>query len=89
METAWLLSSTLGFFLDVFVYHTFSLFLKSVIKLCTCPEDWGCLLMPPRPARAPSQSFSQCTYYAAGPVDFVIGLHAPPRSVSCQLWYGP
>ena len=42
VETAWLLSSTLGFFLDVFVYHTFSLFLKSVIKLRTCPELVGC-----------------------------------------------
>jgi hypothetical protein len=35
METAWLLSSSLGFLLDVFVYHTFSLFLKSVLKLRT------------------------------------------------------
>ena len=47
VETAWLLSSTLGFFLDVFVYHTFSLFLKSVIKLRTCPAHIcfpvGCL----------------------------------------------
>jgi hypothetical protein len=42
VETAWLLSSTLGFFLDVFVYHTFSLFLKSVIKLRTCLELLGC-----------------------------------------------
>jgi hypothetical protein len=32
-ETAWMLASTLGFLLDVFVYHTFSLFLKSVMKL--------------------------------------------------------
>jgi hypothetical protein len=35
METAWMLASTLGFLLDIFVYHTFSLFLKSVMKLRT------------------------------------------------------
>jgi hypothetical protein len=36
LETAWLLSSALGFFLDVFVYHTLTLFLKSILKLRTC-----------------------------------------------------
>jgi hypothetical protein len=30
-----MLASTLGFLLDIFVYHTFSLFLKSVMKLRT------------------------------------------------------
>jgi len=35
METAWMLASSLGFLLDVFVYHTFPLFLKSVMKLRT------------------------------------------------------
>jgi hypothetical protein len=33
LETAWLLASALGFTLDVFVYHTFSLFIRSITKL--------------------------------------------------------
>ena len=36
MEVAWLSASALGFLLDVFVYHTFSMVLKSVMKLRTC-----------------------------------------------------
>ena len=32
VEQSWLIASVLGFVLDVFVYHTFSLFLKSVFK---------------------------------------------------------
>ena len=32
MQQSWLIASALGFVLDVFVYHTFSLFLKSVFK---------------------------------------------------------
>ena len=33
LEKAWLLASVLGFTLDVGVYHTFSLFVRSVMKL--------------------------------------------------------
>ncbi len=33
LEKAWLLASMLGFALDVGVYHTFSLFVRSVMKL--------------------------------------------------------
>ena len=33
VEKAWLLASILGFALDVVVYHTFSLFVRSVMKL--------------------------------------------------------
>ncbi len=33
LEKAWLLASMLGFVLDVGVYHTFSLFVRSVMKL--------------------------------------------------------
>ncbi len=33
VETAWLFASTLGFALDVLVYHTFSLLVRSVMKL--------------------------------------------------------
>ena len=36
MESAWLQASCLGFFLNVFVYHTVSLVLKSILKLRTC-----------------------------------------------------
>jgi hypothetical protein len=45
MESAWLMASTLGFLLDVFVYHTFSLLMKSVMKLRTCsvPRRAHCL----------------------------------------------
>jgi hypothetical protein len=35
MEDAWLMASALGFALDVFVYHTFSILLKSVVKMRT------------------------------------------------------
>ena len=31
-ERSWLVASALGFTLDVFVYHTFSLLLKAVVK---------------------------------------------------------
>ena len=42
VETAWLLSSTLGFFLDVFVYHTFSLLVRSIMKLLVSDRwYWG------------------------------------------------
>ncbi len=33
LEKAWLLASMLGFALDVGIYHTFSLFVRSVMKL--------------------------------------------------------
>ena len=36
VETAWLVSSALGFCLDVVVYHTFSLFVRSIMKLLVC-----------------------------------------------------
>ena len=32
MQNEWLFASTIGFLLDVFVYHTFSLFLKAIMK---------------------------------------------------------
>ncbi len=32
VEEDWLVASTVGFCLDVFVYHTFSLFMKSVMR---------------------------------------------------------
>jgi hypothetical protein len=39
LEKAWLLASFLGFTLDVFVYHTFSLFVRSVMKLLVRPTS--------------------------------------------------
>lgn len=33
VETSWLLASLLGFALDVFVYHTFSLLVRAIMKL--------------------------------------------------------
>ena len=32
LEEEWLVASALGFLLDVFVYHTFSLFVRAVMK---------------------------------------------------------
>jgi hypothetical protein len=39
LETAWLLSSFLGFSLDVMVYHTFSLLVRSVMELLVGATD--------------------------------------------------
>ena len=39
VEKAWLLASILGFALDVVVYHTFSLFVRSVMKLLVRPTS--------------------------------------------------
>ncbi len=41
LEKAWLLASVLGFTLDVGVYHTFSLFVRSVMKLLVSEEVGG------------------------------------------------
>ena len=41
LEKAWLLASVLGFILDVGVYHTFSLFVRSVMKLLVSEEVDG------------------------------------------------
>ena len=43
LEKAWLLASALGFTLDVGVYHTFSLFVRSVMKLLVSEKvgAWG------------------------------------------------
>ncbi len=49
MESAWLLASGMGFLLDVFVYHTFSLLLKSVLKLRTCTARAQHVAAPPPP----------------------------------------
>ena len=32
MQNEWLFAASIGFLLDVFVYHTFSLFLKAIMK---------------------------------------------------------
>jgi hypothetical protein len=41
LEKAWLLASAIGFTLDVGVYHTFSLFVRSVMKLLVSEEVDG------------------------------------------------
>ena len=32
LESEWLIASAIGFTLDVFVYHTFSIFLKALLR---------------------------------------------------------